>query len=107
MSGWSAIQSTRFLGKPLIGSTPVLSVHSFTVNCQLFFLNQQKRKNSHRNVFMTKSSQKNVLEVGINLAFQAGGQAFETRVSTVLVSKTGPTSQKDTIFHRISTNLAK
>ena len=33
---------------------------------KLLFLNQRKRKNGLRNIFMTKSSQKNVLDVGID-----------------------------------------
>ena len=44
----------------LLGSLPVLSAHSFASNWQLLFLNQRKRENCHRNVFMTKSPRKNV-----------------------------------------------
>ena len=57
------------MGKPPGGSLPVLSVHSFAINEQLLFLNQQKRMNGHRNIFMTKSSQKNVPDVGVDLEF--------------------------------------
>ena len=51
----------------LLGSLPVLSAHSFASNWQLLFLNQWKRENGHRNVFMTKSPRKNVPDVGIEL----------------------------------------
>ena len=60
------VLSTLFLGKPSRGSLPGLSIHSFAINRQLLFLNQQKRKNGRRNVFMTKSSQKNVLDTRID-----------------------------------------
>ena len=51
----------------LLGSLPVLSAHSFASNWQLLSLNQRKRENDRRNVFMTKSSRKNVPDVGIEL----------------------------------------
>ena len=51
----------------LLGSLPVLSAHSFAINWQLLFLNQRKRENGRRNVFMTKSPRKNVPDVGIEL----------------------------------------
>ena len=51
----------------LLGSLPVLSAHSFASNWQLLFLNQWKRENGRRNVFMTKSPRKNVPDVGIEL----------------------------------------
>ena len=51
----------------LLGSLPVLSAHSFASNWQLLFLNQRKRENGRRNVFMTKSQRKNVPDVGIEL----------------------------------------
>ena len=51
----------------LLGSLPVLSAHSFASNWQLLFLNQRKRENGRRNVFMTKSPRKNVPDVGIEL----------------------------------------
>ena len=58
--------ATLFLGNPL-GSLPVLSAHSFASNWLLLFLNQRKRENGRRNVFMTKSPRKNVPDVGIEL----------------------------------------
>ena len=51
----------------LLGSLPVLSAHSFASNWQLLFLNQRKRENGRRNVYMTKSPRKNVPDVGIEL----------------------------------------
>ena len=51
----------------LLGSLPVLSAHSFASNWQSLFLNQRKRENGRRNVFMTMSPRKNVLDVGIEL----------------------------------------
>ena len=51
----------------LLGSLPVLSAQSFASNSQLLFLNQRKRENGRRNVFMTKSPRKNVPDVGIEL----------------------------------------
>ena len=51
----------------LLGSLPVLSAHFFASNWQLLFLNQRKRENGRRNVFMTKSPRKNVPDVGIEL----------------------------------------
>ena len=51
----------------LLGSLPVLYANSFASNWQLLFLNQRKRQNGHRNVFMTKSPWKNVPDVGIEL----------------------------------------
>ena len=51
----------------LLGSLPVLSAHSFASNWQLLLLNQRKRENGRRNVFMTKSPRKNVPDVGIGL----------------------------------------
>ena len=51
----------------LLGSLPVLSAHSFASNWQLLFLNQRKRENGRRNLFMTKSPRKNVPDVGIEL----------------------------------------
>ena len=50
-----------------VGSLQVGSVHSFRY-CQLLFLNQWKRKNGHRIIFMTKSSRKNTLEVDLKSA---------------------------------------
>ena len=58
--------ATLFLGK-LLGSLPVLSAYSFASNWQLLFLNQRKRENDCRNVFMTKSPWQNVPDVGIEL----------------------------------------
>ena len=51
----SVTLTTLFRGKPP-SSLPVLIAHSFTSNWQLLFLNQRKRENGRRNVFMTKSS---------------------------------------------------
>ena len=69
MSGQSLTLTIMFLDKLSSGSLPVLSVHSFAImiNRQLLFLNQRKRKNGCRNIFMTKSSQKNVLNIGVDL----------------------------------------
>ena len=67
MLGRSVILTTLFLSKPPRGSLPVLSIHSFAINQQLLFLNQRKRKNGRRNIFMTKFSQKNVPDVRIDL----------------------------------------
>ena len=55
-----------FLGK-LLGGLPVLSAHSFASNWQMLFLNQRRRENGRRNVFITKSPWKNVPNVGIEL----------------------------------------
>ena len=55
-----------FLGKPP-DSLPVISAHSSASNWQLLFLNQRKRENGRRNVFMTKSPRKNVPDVGTEL----------------------------------------
>ena len=65
MSGLEFILTTLFLGKTPGDCFPVLSVHSFAITCiwQLL-LNQLKRKNGHRNIFMSKSSRKNVPDVG-------------------------------------------
>ena len=54
-------------GEPPGGSLPVLCVHSFAINLQLLFLNQRKRNNWRRNIFMTKSSRKNVPDGGVYL----------------------------------------
>ena len=43
------------------------SVNSFSINQQVLFLNQWKRKNELRNIFKTNSSQKNVADTGIVL----------------------------------------
>ena len=51
----------------LLGSLPVFSAHSFASNWQLLFLNQRKRENGRRNVFMIKSPRKNVPDVVIEL----------------------------------------
>ena len=59
--------SASIMGHKLLGSLPVLSAHSFASNRQLLFLNQWKRENGRRNVFMTKSPRKNVPDVGIEL----------------------------------------
>ena len=67
MSGRSFILTTLFLGKPSEGNLSVLSVHSFAINQQMVFLNQGKRKNGHRNIFMKKSFRKNVPDVGVDL----------------------------------------
>ena len=45
----------------------MLSAHSFASNWQLLFLNQRKRENGRRNIFMVISPRKNVLDVGIEL----------------------------------------
>ena len=63
---WLVTLTTLFLGKPL-GSLPVLSAHSVPSNWQLLSLNQWKRENGRRNVFMTKSPWKSVPDVGIEL----------------------------------------
>ena len=52
-SGWSVTLATLFLGKPPGASLPVLSAHSLTIYWQLLFLNQWKRKNGARNIFIT------------------------------------------------------
>ena len=54
-------------GKPPRCSLPVLGIHSLAIHRQLLFLNQRKRKSGHRNIFMTKSSRKNVPDTGYNL----------------------------------------
>ena len=56
------------LSKPPRGCLPVLSVHSFVINRQLLVFNQRKRKNGRRNIFMAKSSRKNVSDTGIDLS---------------------------------------
>ena len=64
----------------LLGTLPVLSAHYFASNWQLLFLNQRKRENGRRNVFMTKSPRKNVLTWGSNsgpLACQANKLPIE------------------------------
>ena len=53
-------------GHPPSSSLPVLSIHSSPINLQLLFLNQRKRKNGCRNIFITKSLQKNMLDAGIS-----------------------------------------
>ena len=57
--------ATLFLGNPPRQFT--LRAHSFASNWQLLFLNQRKRENGRRNIFMTKSPRKNVPDVGIEL----------------------------------------
>ena len=47
----------------------------------MLFLNQQKSRNGRRKIFMTKSSLKNVSDVGINL----GVTCFPSGLSTVSV----------------------
>ena len=66
MLGRSVILATLFLGKPPGGRLPVLSAHSLAINWQMLFLNQWKRKNGRRNIFMIKSSWKNVPGVRID-----------------------------------------
>ena len=44
----------------------ILSAHHFAINWQILFLNQRKRKNGRRNIFMTKSSRKDVLDARID-----------------------------------------
>ena len=66
MSGRSVIISTLFLCKPPRDRLPVLSAHHFAINLQMIFLNQRKRKNGRRNIFMTKSSQKDVPDARID-----------------------------------------
>ena len=78
MSGRSVILSTLFLDKPPRDRLPVLSAHSFAINRQLLFLNQQKRKNGRRNIFMTKSSQKNVPDPRID----RGAACFPSDIPT-------------------------
>ena len=60
----SVILTTLFLGKPPAGSEQVLSEYSFAIIFFSLFLNQRKRKNGHRNIFITKHSRKNVPNVG-------------------------------------------
>ena len=57
----------RSVNLATLGSLPVLSAHSFASSWQLLLLNQRKRENGRRNVFMTKSPRKNVPDVGIEL----------------------------------------
>ena len=58
--------ATVFLGKPPRQFTSTYA-RSFASNWQLPILNQRKRENGRRNVFMTKSPRKNVPDVGIAL----------------------------------------
>ena len=62
----------------LLGSLPVLSAHSFASNWQLLFLNQRKRENERRNLFMTKSPRKNVPDMGIELGAHAKRTGFRS-----------------------------
>ena len=66
MSGRSVILSTLFLGKLPQSSLPVLSAHLFAINSRMLFLNQRKRKNGRRNIFMTKSSRKDVPDARVD-----------------------------------------
>ena len=97
----------------LLGSLPVLSAHSFASNWQLLFLNQRKRENSRRNVFITKYPRKNVLDRGIelgaacmpsghasNLATAPGARCFDGRKNNFCnVSKP--------VVHALHSNFAK
>ena len=56
-------------GRSVILST-LFSVHSLAINWQLLFLNERKRKNGHKNVFMAKPSWKNVSDAEINLVLE-------------------------------------
>ena len=67
ISGYTVILTT-VAGQASWRQFTVLSVHSFAINWQLLFLNQHKRKNGFSNIFMTKSSSKNVPDVGVNLS---------------------------------------
>ena len=62
--GMVIILTTLLLGKLPGGSFLVLSVHSFAINWRLLLLNQRRRKNGRRNIFVTKSLRKNVPDVG-------------------------------------------
>ena len=52
----------------LLGSLPVLSVHSYASNWQLPFLNQQKGENSRTNYFMANLKERMVSDVRIEPA---------------------------------------
>ena len=75
----------------LLGSVPVLSAHLFPSNWQIPFLNRRKGENSCRNIFMTKSQQKNVAGLGLEPATAQsdllpnvlGGPALKLRITTV------------------------
>ena len=60
------ILTIPYLCKPPRGGLPVLSINYFTINRQMIFLNQLKRKNGRRNIFTTKSSPKNVPDAKID-----------------------------------------
>ena len=49
------------------------------------FLNQQKRKNGHRNIFMTKFSRKNVQDVGVNLGSACNKLLQTASLATVMI----------------------
>ena len=76
-----------FLSCPLslLGSWPVLSAHCFASNWKLLFLNHQKRENGRRNVFMTKSTRKNVPDVGIELGAACMPSEHASDRATILV----------------------
>ena len=59
--------ATLFLGKPPRQFTSTKCTFFRQSHWQLLFLNQRKRENGRRNVFMTKSPRKNVPDVGIEL----------------------------------------
>ena len=42
----------------------------------MLFLNQRKRNNGHRNILITKSSRKNVLDVGFDRSLAAVEDGF-------------------------------
>ena len=62
-------QAARYLQQSVwVGKHLYLGVfREYMNNWQLLFLNQWKRENGRRNVFMTKSPRKNVPDVGIQL----------------------------------------
>ena len=69
----------------------------FASNWQLLFLNQRKRKNGRRNVFVTKSPRKNVSYVGIELgtAFMPTGHTSD-RATTPGFNSSGHPSRLTT-----------
>ena len=65
--GYKSHGHVILMDKPPGGGLPVPSVHSFTINCQLLFLDQRKRKTGSTNMFMARYSKKNVPDAGVAL----------------------------------------
>ena len=76
----------------LLGSLLVLSAHSFAINWQLPFLNQQKGENGRRNFFMTKLHEESCRTWGSNQR----PSAYQVDVHPIELLR--PAKKKHTLF---------